>query len=283
MVLESLINPLRAEAHPRILFVHGFLYASLGLFLGYWIFSVHASLIMVFLTTMAAIPLVYNIIKTEEKKELSDLDETNLLREHAKALSVFMYYFIGATLGFAFWYVVLPSSMIGGLFEVQTQTITDIRSNITGNSYQSFKVFTEILSNNLKVLIFCVLFSFIYGLGAIFILTWNASVIGVAIGNFIRTELQMISGGLNLQSAAGYFQVISIGLFRYVIHGIPEILSYFFAGLAGGIISIAVIRHDFGTKKYEKIILDSSILLLLSLFFVLVAAVLEVYVTPIFF
>ncbi len=283
MVLESLISPHKAESHPTNLFFHGFIYVSIGLFLSLWIFHEHASLIMVFLTTMAAIPLIYNIIKIEEKKDLSELDEKSLLREHSRALNVFIWYFVGATVAFAFWYTVLPSNTISGLFEVQTQTILQLRSNVTGNSYQTFRSFTQILSNNIKVLIFCILFSFLYGLGAVFILTWNASVIGTAIGNFIRTELYQLGSQFNLGLGFNYFQIISIGLLKYVIHGIPEIMAYFVAGLAGGIISIAAIRHDFGTKKYEKIIMDSSVLLLLSLFLVVSAAILEVWVTPLFF
>ena len=283
MVLESLISPHKAESHPKNLFFHGFIYVSIGLFLSLWIFNEHASLIMVFLTTMAAIPLVYNIIKIEEKKDLSDLDEKSLLREHSRALNVFIWYFVGATVAFAFWYTVLPNNIISGLFEVQTQTILHLRSNVVGNSYQTFRTFTQILSNNLKVLIFCILFSFLYGLGALFILTWNASVIGVAIGDIIRSGLSALESKFHLGLVVGYAGVIYDGLFRYAIHGIPEIMAYFVAGLAGGIISTAAIRHDFGTKRYEKIIMDSSVLLLLSLFLVVAAAILEVWVTPIFF
>ena len=55
------------------------------------------------------------------------------------------------------------------------------------------------------------------------------------------------------------------------------------AGLAGGIISIAVIRHDYGTKEFERIVLDASDLILISLAVLAVAAVVEVYVTPLFF
>ena len=99
-------------------------------------------------------------------------------------------------------------------------------------------------------------------MGALFILTWNASVIGTAIGNFIRTELYQLGTQFNLGLGVNYFQIISIGLLKYVIHGVPEIMAYFVAGLAGGIISTAAIRHDFGTKRYEKIIMDSSVLLL---------------------
>jgi uncharacterized membrane protein SpoIIM required for sporulation len=283
MVFESLVNPWKAETHPGVLFFYGFLYASIGLFLSHWIFEEHASLIMVFLTTMAAVPLVYNIIKMEEKKDLGNLNERNLLREHSKALLVFMYYFLGATIGFAFWYAILPTSTLTTSFEVQAKTIVNIRSNVTGNSYLSFRAFSQILSNNLKVLIFCILFSFLYGLGAIFILTWNASVIGVAIGDTIRTGFYKVGNKLNLGFTHVYLGTITQGLFRYSIHGIPEILAYFVAGLAGGIISTAAIRHDFGTKRYINIVFDSSILLILSLILIVFAAWLEVYITPLVF
>jgi uncharacterized membrane protein SpoIIM required for sporulation len=282
MVLESLISPVKAESHPKVLLLHGFLYSSLGCLLSIWIFHQYASLVMVFLTTMSAIPLIYNLIKIEEKKDLMEISEKTLLKEHSRALMVFMFYFIGTTLGFALWYSILPTifpSFGQDVFSVQVETIYNIRSNVVGNASKSFGLFSEILSNNLKVLIFCILFSFLYGLGAIFILTWNASVIGVAIGDTIRSGFNQIGQGFTL----GHFNVISYGLLRYTIHGIPEILAYFVAGLAGGIISIAAIRHDFGTKKYVNIIMDSSVLLLLSLTLLVIAAVLEVYVTPVFF
>jgi uncharacterized membrane protein SpoIIM required for sporulation len=280
MVLESLINPLKGEAHPVRLFFIGFLYCSVALWLSVWIFRDHSSLIAVFLTTMASMPLVYSTVKYEEKKDATNLGEKTLLREHAKALALFMYLFLGVTLACTFWYVVLPADTIKVLFNVQAQTIVDMNPGVQGFAVDTFGDFIRILSNNLKVLIFCILFSFIYGIGALFILNWNASVIGVAIGNFIRTELYKLSQAAGAYNIAAHFNVVSLGLFRYSIHGIPEILSYFVAGLAGGIISTAVIKHDFGTQAYEKIILDSSLLLLLSLSLLVLAAFLEVFVTP---
>ncbi len=288
MVLESIMNPFRAEANPKKMFLIGFMYSSVAILLSLWIFNQHASLVMVFLTVLAATPLIYNTIKVEEQKDLSDMPERRLLKEHAKALSYFMYLFLGITFSCALWYIFLPSGMLTNLFGVQTQTIIDINSSAikfgsTGFFMQFVKVFSRIFFNNLKVLIFCILFAFIFGVGAIFILTWNASVIGVAIGNFIRSGVSKIDTAFGFDSLASYFHVVSVGLFRYAVHGIPEILAYFTAGLAGGIISIAVIRHDFGTRKFERIILDSSDLLLLSLLLLFIAALLEVFVTPLLF
>ena len=62
----------------------------------------------VFLTVMASIPLMLNIIKEEEKKDLQDLQEVVLLKEHAKALYAFMALFLGITLGVVATYAYTP-------------------------------------------------------------------------------------------------------------------------------------------------------------------------------
>ena len=85
---------------------------------------------------------------------------------------------------------------------------------------------------------FSLLFSFFYGFGAIFILTWNASVIGAAIGGFIKSNVSQ-----------NYLLLLPIGIFRYMIHGFPEIMAYFVTALAGGIFGIGVIRHGIKDKK----------------------------------
>jgi len=261
----------------------GLIYASVALFFSLWIFHDQASLVMVFLTVMACVPLIYNTIKMEEKKDTTINKESLLLKEHGKALAFFMFLFIGFTLAYAFWYVLLPPDIVTDAFETQTQTILQINSPVTGDALLKLQIFSRVLFNNIKVLIFCILFAFLYGVGAIFILTWNASVIGVAIGSFIRSEMSLVAKELHLYTVGNYFHIFSIGLLRYALHGIPEVLAYFVGGLAGGIISIAVIRHDMGTRKFEKIVLDSSELIVLSIMLLVVAALVEVYLTPVLF
>lgn len=283
MVLESLINPLKAEKKPWEMFFLGLLYSSIAIFLSLWIFEQHASLIVVFLIVMACIPLVYGTIKLEEKKSLIVEKEKTLLKEHSKVLYFLILLFIGITVSIALWYVFLPTGTVSNLFSVQQETITRINTGVTGSAIQQFNLFTKIFFNNMKVLTFCLLFAFIYGVGAIFILTWNASVIGVAIGNVIRSNLGQLGGNVGLTKIGSYFSIISYGILRYFIHGIPEIAAYFIAGLAGGIISIAIIRHDFRTKKFEHIILDSTNLIIISVLLLLIAAGIEVYITPLLF
>ncbi len=284
MVLEALMNPMKAEKSPKIMILLGMIYTSVAIALALWIFYSYSSMIFVFLAAIASVPLMIGAIKREEEKDLRDLSEKVLLKEHGKALKYFMYLFIGMTLACVFWYTVLPSTTISTLFESQTGTINAINGKITGAFIgEQFKIFSHIFLNNIKVMIFCAIFAFIYGAGAIFILSWNASVIGVAIGNFVRGNIASYAHLVGFERTAQYFQIIGIGLLKYIIHGVPEILAYFTAGLAGGIISIAIIKHDFGTRKFEHILLDSADLFLVSIGLLVLAGALEVWVTPLIF
>lgn len=283
MVLESLLNPLKAEKKPWEMFFIGAVYSSVSILLSLWIFKDQTSLIMVFLTVMACIPIVYSTMKLEESKDMSITNERALIREHNKAITFLMFLFFGITVSFVVWYVFLPSDMLGFVFDKQIATIQAINNKVSGNAYEQFSIFSKIFFNNVKVLSFSILFAFIYGAGAIFILTWNASVIGTAIGNFIRVNLSEYAGLLGFEKFASYLNIFSIGLLRYVLHGIPEILAYFYGGLAGGIISVAIARKHYKDKKFSHILFDISELLIIAIAFLLVAAFIEVYLTPIFF
>ena len=60
-------------------------------------------------------------------------------------------------------------------------------------------------------------------------------------------------------------------------------LAYFVAILAGGIISYSLITRDLFGKNKDKILMDAIYLIILSLVILLIAAIVEVYVTPRFF
>ena len=113
-------------------------------------------------------------------------------------------------------------------------------------------------------MIFTIIFSIIFGAGAIFVLAWNATVIASAIGIFTNYR---ISG-------------IPSGLVRYLIHGIPEIGAYFVAALAGGILGTGIMRNGFKNKKFYHVLENVILLLFFSLMILIVAAIMEVYLTP---
>ncbi|MBI2134090.1 stage II sporulation protein M [Candidatus Woesearchaeota archaeon] len=283
MVLELLIKPKKAERTPWEMFFIGLAYASIAILLSVWIFSENISLVMVFLATLSCTYLVQGTMRLEEKKDERIRKETKLLKEHTKALSLFMFLFLGFSVAFSLWYIFTPAELNQKIFELQISTINSINSNVSGNFSNSSNVFNKILINNIKVLFFSFLFAFFYGAGAIFILAWNAAVVGTAIGSFARSGLGLIAQDLGLSSIGNYLSIYSLSLMRYLTHGWLEILAYFTAALAGGIISIAIIRHDVRSPEFRTVLFDSINLALISMIMLVAAAAVEVYITPILF
>ena len=287
MVLESFKTPVTAKNKPWQMFFVGLIYATVAIFLSLWIFKLYASLVMVFLTVFASVPLIYNSLKQQEKVDLVERSEKRIMKNHARVLEFLIFLFLGFVVSYSVAFVLLPSSTVEDTFRSQIETIGAINSQISGEvinaDITSTDFFTQIFFNNIKVLLFCIFFSFFYGAGAIFILTWNASVIGAATGIFVKNKIAEALASLGALNAFNYFHIASLGILRYMVHGIPEIAAYFIGGMAGGIISVAMINHDLEGEKFSTIMLDALDLVVLAAFLLFFAGLLEVFVTPVFF
>lgn len=286
-MFEMLINPKKAERKPWEMFFVGLFYASLSLLVVNWIFakdtvlSKYLGILIVTFTVLFSMPFIYYTIRYEEKKVTPNIGTWALLREHKKALMAFMWLFLGFVVAFSFWYIMLSSTQS---FQAQIETYCVINrptnfdqcvseynakdgvAAATGYSASTSRLFL-IFTNNIYVLIFTLLFSILFGAGVIFILAWNASVIAAAIGIFTKSQLIELP----------------LGLARYMIHGIPEIASYFIVALAGGMVSVAVIRHETGTEKFWEVLEDSLHLIIIAVVVLFIAALIEVFVTPVLF
>jgi len=284
-MIELLMKPKKAERNPWEMFFVGLFWASVSLLLVSFVFGKDSilkegsGLLVVTFTVIACLPFMYYIIKLEEGKDVEINDSGKLIKEHSKAIRALMWLFLGFVVAFAFFYIVMPDSA-GQNFNFQIKTFCAINSPshytycleehgvppITGAVTGTTAVLS-IFANNIYVLIFTILFSLAFGAGAIFILVWNASVIAAAIGIFAKGELS----GLGL------------GLLRYMIHGIPEISAYFVGALAGGIVSVAVIRKDLRGEGTWKILQDSLLMIIIAIVILIIAALMEVYLTPLLF
>ena len=283
-MFETLLNPKKAERKPWELFFVGFFYAAVSTFLGVWMFSKsdifapHMGILIVTFTVMLSTPFVYYMIKLEEEKEMTIEKRSFLIKEHGRAVASLIYLFLGFLLAFSLIYIAFPQSA-PQIFNAQINQFCEINmpkniinctagygatTPLTFSAISDLKSAETIFANNLYVLIFCIIFSLIFGAGAIFILAWNATVIAAAIGIFAKSSI------LNLPSA----------ILRYMIHGLPEIVAYFIAALAGGIISVAVIRHNFKENKFWKVIEDSVGLIILAVAILVLALLIEVFITP---
>jgi uncharacterized membrane protein SpoIIM required for sporulation len=261
---DVLLSPKKARRHPfEIIFV-GFFYTTISLFLSFWIFPDYASLLMVFLTAISCIYIVQGILIVEEDEEENTRSEQSTLSEHFKTLWFFLLLFLGFLFAFVFWTIVLPNTTSEIIFNLQAKSVLDIQT-ITGSAVSSESL-SVILLNNFRVLLLSLLFALFYGAGAIFILAWNASIMGFVIGNLARNTLGLTA--------------LPFAFMKYFLHGIPEMLAYFAAALAGGILFTAVLRGDFKKGKLRRMLIDTSVVIGISVLLLVGAALIEVYVSP---
>ncbi len=287
-MFELLLNPKKAERKPWELLFVGLFYGIVSLLLVEWVFagdvvlSKYSGIFLVTFTVMFSIPFVYYTIRFEENKISFKQGTIALLKEHSKALSAFLWLFLGFVIAFALGYLLFASP---NSFKAQIETYCLINRPLNlqecvaqhsngGDSLAPTAFVTNpqkrlliIFTNNIYVLIFTLIFSLIFGAGVIFILSWNASVIAAAIGIYTNQHISLLP----------------LGLLRYLLHGIPEIASYFIVALSGGLISISTIKHEIGTERFWEVLQDSLNLIILSIVVLFLAALLEVYITPVIF
>jgi uncharacterized membrane protein SpoIIM required for sporulation len=282
-MLESLINPRSAEKGPWKMFFIGLIYASLSLVLVHWFFSSdsvlsrYSGMIVVIFCVMFSLPFMYFMIRREEEEDESVEGILSVWKTHSDAIYSFLWLFLGFIIAFSFWHMVLQDPNL-----LNAQIETYCRINNPGNidscvAQYSFKEetiitsgfsnqdrFLSILENNVYVMIFTLIFSLIFGAGAIFVLAWNASVISAAINIFSKNEIRSIP----------------LGIGRYMIHGFPEIAAYFITALAGGIFGVGVLRNGVRNKKFLRVVENTVILLFIAIVILILATTIEVYITP---
>lgn len=300
MVLESIISPKSAHKAPQMNFILGFMYAAIAIVLAFFIFPSDPSLSVIFLTTLAALPLLINILTEEQEESMAELKINNklpLIKSHIDVFLVFAWMFAGFLMCFIIVYIFFPSAFVKIIFSDQIETIQSIvgaGGSFTGQAvlnsggptaaaFSAEEGLKVILINNFKVLLFALLFSFLYGAGAIFILAWNASILAVAMGSLIKNKIAEFGAVAGFGLVSAYFQAGGISALRYLVHGIPEISAYFLGAVAGGIISAAVVRSDYRDPKFYEIVLDSIDLIAFASLLLIIGALIEVGVTPLIF
>jgi len=217
-----------------------------------------------FLTVLSCLYVVQGAIRIEEKKEENFTSEKWILKEHKGVVVLIISLFIGFMISFTLWSYFLPNEVSLEIFTLQKTSVEQIRS-ITGNAVfpSSFSI---ILFNNLKIILISLLFALFYGAGAIYILVWNASVMGYVMGSIAKESASAL--------------MIPLIMFKYSLHGIPEMLAYILAAIAGGILYFAFLRGDLLRKdRVKRIIIDVGALLCISVVLLVVSALIEIYIS----
>ncbi|MBU0662525.1 MAG: stage II sporulation protein M [Candidatus Diapherotrites archaeon] len=288
MVLESIFSAAMAKKHSVLMFILGALLSTAGIWTSYYIFPQYTGVLAIAFVTIGATPIIHKIILLETEVESCTPGwAIGFLARHFCIVKVYAWLTIGLIASFSFWYAVLPIAVPahcpnggiecmvpvrGTVFLEQEKTFSAITGQATGGigmaecknpETRDFgKCFTLIFENNAIVLGLAILFSFIYGAGAIFLIGWNASVIGVFIGKEV----------LDVHILAGIMRGIG-----YLPHGIFELGGYFVGAIAGGIISVAATRGGFTSAGFRRIAKDTLFLLLIAYGLLLIGAAVEVW------
>lgn len=270
MVLESIVSAAQIEKKPSKIFLASFIITTFAIWIAYVIFPSSASIVFIFLITVALSPVIYKVLQDEEiiDERIGDRINLRFYEYHKDVIMIYSFLFLGVLVATSFWFSILPAGYLDVMFSQQISTTEAL------GAFQLNAGFWIILLNNLKVTTLAFIVSFFFGTGAIFILSWNASVIAVFVGKIARHLAVSIDSPL--ANFYGYLYALPTGLLSIALHGIPEIVAYFFAGIAGGILSAGVIR----AKRDDIILKDALALFFMSVVILVIAAFIEVYITP---
>lgn len=211
-------------------------------------------LMAVLLITIGLTYPLTTYIRDRDNEELQESwDETSLLKRHLTEIEVYASVFFTVMLVFAAARQVLPATF----FTVQT----DVLSTITGQA-TSQADFLTIVPINLQVMAVTFLLSLVFTGGLVFVLVWNASVLGTHIGGLVGSIIQ-----------------IPVATLPYLAHGFLEVAAFTLAGIAGSLLSLQVdhfyLKKTHDRENFIRATLDAFLLLGIAVVTVVIAGVIE--------
>ena len=275
MVLEHIFPEDWLEHKGRYAFILGIIYSIIGILIASVLFPGDPALVAVAFTSLLILPELYKIFSIEERQESVErgISLKALWKEDFNFLKIYIFLFLGILLVYSVGAMVLPGMQANELFREQLE----IRFGEGGFSGQavskgvfSSNLFLSLLSNNFLVLIACFIMALLTGDGAIFLITWNASVWGTIFGITAKGCAQF-SG----QNPYYLFGVIMLVVFP---HMMIEAISYFLAAISGSVISKDVILEKFASERFMEVFSFNLYILLFALAFLLIGALVETFV-----
>tara|TARA_Y100000310_G_scaffold89923_1_gene87127 strand:+ start:79911 stop:81038 length:1128 start_codon:yes stop_codon:yes gene_type:complete len=292
MVLEHIFPEDWLERRGIFAFILGAVYSIIGVLLAFVLFKSDPALPAVAFTSLLLLPELYKIFSIEERKESMEQQITfeKLWKDDVDIAKIYMWLFIGILLVYSIGSIMLPSFTTNKLFQDQlafrfsesdldklqsgdiAQQVEELRNRprTLFSGAQFMNMFKGLLSNNFLVLIACFFLALLTGDGAIFLITWNASVWGTIFGMTAKTAA-LYSGGFPVVL---FFAIMIIVFCHMIIEGI----SYFLAAISGSVISKDVLLEQFASDRFFEVFGFNLYLFLGGLFFLLLGATVETFV-----
>lgn len=294
-MIESLFNPIevKEKGTKRLeIFIAGMIFTLIGA-----LFAINVVpptpeaqglgfLVVAFISIPAA-PFFVQIFKIEEEEEIVEKHKSIIFR-HIDVIEIFAFFFLAVVVASSLFYIIAPPEISQPVFNDQVNDLVSkrvISGNLIGSSASTgtshVPDFWTLFNNNIVVLVLSFTFSLVLGAGAVFLISWNASIIGVLIGKI--AENPEAFGSLSTGNIfTNYLIALPVTLLRLLPHGIFEIGAYFIGAVAGGVLSAGIIHESIRHRKTEfhhlrMVLTDSLFYLGVSVIFLFIGAVIECF------
>ena len=279
MVLEHIFPEDWLERKGIYAFLLGIGYTIIGLLIASILFPGDPALVAVAFTSMLLLPELYKIFSIEERQEsvAQKVSMRDLWRDDIEVVRIYVFLFLGILLVYSLGTIMLPQLETNSLFREQLEirlgqgfSGNAIAGHATAGGIFSSGLFYILLSNNFLVLMACFILALLAGDGAIFLISWNASVWGTIFGLTAKSAATVAG-----QQPLSLFALVMLIVFP---HMILEAISYFLAAIAGSVISKDVLLEQFASNRFFEVFGFNLYLLLFGLIFLILGAVVESWV-----
>ncbi len=295
MVIERIFKEQLIKQKPAFALAAGVFFTLTGFITSYLLFKPFVGLASILFTVILALPCLMRLFELEEAEQR---EETSFLTRNEALIDFYLYFFIGSFMVF-FLIALVNSSLVFSIEDMQRGSAPRGYATEFAPPPPAFQQHGEIYSifqNNFYVMIISFVLSLFYGAGSLFLITFNGSVFAATLAKVIKIKLprdpswytytfSLLGQSIVFSPAAFWstytFMACNLGIMFF--HGIPEVLAYFFAAIAGGVLSEAFLREKFLSKGFFKISNNAFMLLSLSVIVLYIAAIIEISVSKYLF
>lgn len=261
MVLEQLLDRRIVLQHAPFAFALGLLYVFIA-FLVQTFFFPQNGLSIVLLLIILILPSLHHLIVIEEKLERTGT--SHFWHRHHTIIKSYIGVFFGILAGFLLLSFFAPHTLQYQITQLEQDHLKpETIQSFTGRPYTpSIGTALALFSRNMNYLILGLALSLFYGAGASFLVAYNASFFAAFVqGIFARFPNPAMLTGVSL------------------IHLLPESAGYILMAIAGATLSRGIIREKLKGEAFRNVLKNVILMLLLSTALILVAALLETFVT----
>jgi hypothetical protein len=239
----------------------GVVVATLGSLFAGWLFPHEAGIVAVFLAAIASTDSIERLLSWN--RTLIRSKTATPARANGRIAMRLMALFLGTTIGFSIFAMVLPLQEVEALYSHQLQDLANQDFSNMGFGHPG-----DIAIHNIYVMLFFFIIALPFRQGGVMLaVAWNASVWGATFAVLARDWAATEAIG----PTEAYLRVLA----ACGPHLLLEASAFICAGVAGVFLSKAILRYALESEAFGSVLRSVSMLLLIGLVLVVAGAVLE--------